>query len=68
MESVKQGSACVGITSSTHCVVAALKRAPSELASHQQKCFKVDEHMGMVISGLTSDGRSLLGSVFLFMV
>lgn len=65
MESVKQGSACVGLTSATHVVIAALKRAPSELASHQQKCFKVDEHIGMVISGLTSDGRSLLRCVLL---
>ena len=60
MEAVKQGSACVGLTSATHAVLAALKRAPSELASHQQKVFKVDDHMGIAISGLTSDGRSLL--------
>ena len=60
MEAVKQGSACVGLTSATHAVLAAIKRAPSELASHQQKVFKVDEHMGIAISGLTSDGRSLL--------
>jgi len=59
MEAVKQGSACVGLTSATHAVIGALKRAPSELASAQQKAFKVDEHMGIVISGLTADGRSL---------
>ena len=63
MEAVKQGSACVGLTSATHVVLAALKRAPSELASHQQKVFKVDEHMGIAISGLTADGRSLLTCV-----
>ena len=60
MEAVKQGSACVGATSATHAVIGALKRAPSELASAQQKCFKVDNNMGIVISGLTADGRSLL--------
>ena len=63
MEAVKQGSACVGATSRTHAVVAALKRAPSELAAAQQKCFKVDDHAGIVISGLTADGRSLLKCV-----
>lgn len=59
MEAVKQGSACVGTTSGTHVVLAALKRSPSELASYQQKVFRIDDHVGMVISGLTSDGRSL---------
>ena len=56
---MKQGSACVGATSATHAVLAALKRSPSELAGHQQKVFRLDDHMGIVISGLTSDGRSL---------
>jgi len=56
---VKQGSACVGVTSATHVVLAALKRSPSELAGYQQKVFRLDEHMGMCISGLTADGRSL---------
>jgi 20S proteasome subunit alpha 6 len=59
MEAVKQGSACVGATSETHAVLAALKRSPSELASYQQKVFRIDDHMGIVISGLTADGRSL---------
>lgn len=59
MEAVKQGSACVGVTSDTHVVLAALKRTPSELASYQQKVFRIDDHMGIVISGLTADGRSL---------
>jgi hypothetical protein len=63
MEAVKQGSACVGLTSRTHVVLVALKRAPSELAAHQQKVFKVDEHMGIAFSGLTCDGRSLLTCV-----
>lgn len=49
--------------SSTHAVLAALKRAPSELASHQPKVFKVDDHLGVAVSGLVSDGRSLLRSM-----
>ena len=51
------------LQSSTHCVLAALKRAPSELASHQPKVFKVDDHLGVAVSGLVSDGRSLLRSM-----
>lgn len=41
----------------------AIKRAPSELASHQPKVFKVDDHLGVAVSGLVSDGRSLLRSM-----
>lgn len=35
-------------------------RSPSELAAYQQKAFRVDDHIGVVISGLTADARSLL--------
>jgi len=59
MEAVKQGSACVGLKSQTHAVVCTLKRSSSQLASHQQKIFKVDEHVGVAIAGLTSDARVL---------
>ena len=53
----------ISFQSSTHAVLAALKRAPSELASHQPKVFKVDDHLGVAVSGLVSDGRSLLRSM-----
>jgi len=59
MEAVKQGSAAVGLKSKTHAVLATLKRAPSELSSYQRKVFKIDDHMGIAISGLTADGRIL---------
>jgi 20S proteasome subunit alpha 6 len=59
MEAVKQGSACVGIVSSTHAVLVAVKRSPGELAGYQQKVFRIDDHIGIGISGLTADGRSL---------
>lgn len=59
MEAVKQGSACVGVRSKTHVVLAGIKKSPGELASYQQKMFRLDDHLGMVMSGLTSDGRSL---------
>ncbi|GFR50702.1 hypothetical protein Agub_g12959, partial [Astrephomene gubernaculifera] len=59
MEAVKQGSCAVGLTSSTHVVLATLKRSQSELSSFQRKVFKIDDHMGIAIAGLTGDGRSL---------
>mmetsp|Transcript_36344 Transcript_36344/g.102671 ORF Transcript_36344/g.102671 Transcript_36344/m.102671 type:complete len:268 (-) Transcript_36344:40-843(-) len=59
MEAVKQGSAAVGLRSNTHVVLATLKRAASELSSFQKKIFKIDDHMGVAIAGLTADGRIL---------
>lgn len=38
-------------------VLVALKMQPHELASHQEKVFDIDDHMGMVFSGLTADAR-----------
>jgi 20S proteasome subunit alpha 6 len=59
MEAVKLGSACVGLKSKTHALVCAVKRSPSELSSYQRKIFKIDDHVGIAISGLTADARSL---------
>lgn len=59
MESVKQGSACVGVRSKTHVVLGALKRSVSELSSHQKKLLEIDDHIGMGMAGLTADARSL---------
>lgn len=59
LEAVKQGSAVVGLRSKSHAVLVALKRAPSELASHQRKMLKIDNHIGMGFAGLTSDARVL---------
>ena len=59
MQSVKQGSACVGLRSNTHPVLGALKRSVSELSSHQKKLLEIDDHIGMGIAGLTADARSL---------
>jgi 20S proteasome subunit alpha 6 len=38
----------------------ALKRSPDKLAAYQKKLYKVDDHMGVGMSGLTADGRSLV--------
>lgn len=59
MEAVKQGSACVAARSKNMAVVVALKRAENDLGSHQKKVFKVDDHMGIGISGLIADARAL---------
>lgn len=59
MESVKQGSACVGLRSSSHAVLGAIKRSVSELSSHQKKILEIDNHIGMAMAGLTADARSL---------
>merc|ERR1712087_777044 len=58
-EAVKQGSTSLGLKSNTHIVLVGLKKSPHELASYQEKVFEVDEHMGIVISGMTADARFL---------
>lgn len=59
MEAVKQGSATVGLKSKDHAILVALKRAPSELSSHQKKILHIDDHIGISIAGLTADARLL---------
>lgn len=51
MESVKQGSACVGLRNNKCCVLDALKRSVSELSSHQKKLLVIDDHMVIGIAG-----------------
>ena len=57
MEAIKQGSACVGLRSKDYVVLAAIRMQKSELSSYQQKLFKVDDHIGIGISGLNADAR-----------
>ncbi len=45
--------------SDSHVVLATLKRSESELSTYQRKVFKIDDHMGIAIAGLTADGRVL---------
>jgi len=59
MESVKQGSCCVGLRGSSSVVLGALKRSVSELSSHQKKILNIDDHLAIAISGLTADARTL---------
>lgn len=59
MEAVKLGSATVGLKSKDYAVLIALKRATSELSSHQQKILRVDDHIGISMAGITADARIL---------
>lgn len=59
MQAVKQGSAVVGLRSDSAAVLVSLKRSMDDLASYQQKVFKLDEHMGIGISGVIADARIL---------
>lgn len=47
-----KGSACVGLKSKTHAVIATLMRSSSELGSYQKKILRIDDHMGIAIAGL----------------
>jgi len=59
LEAVKQGSAAIGLRSDKFALVATVKRSGSELASHQKKIFKIDDHCGIAIAGLVADARVL---------
>ncbi|KAL5280971.1 PSMA1 family protein [Megaselia abdita] len=59
MEAVKLGSATVGLKNKDYAVLVALKRASSELSSHQKKIIPIDDHIGISISGITADARVL---------
>ena len=58
-KAVTQGMPTVAIRSNTHAVVACVMHKPSEFSSYQPKIFKIDEHIGIAMSGLTADGRGL---------
>ena len=45
--------------SSTHIVLASIKRTSAEMGTFQRKLFKIDDHLGIGVSGLISDGRNL---------
>jgi 20S proteasome, alpha and beta subunits len=71
MEAVKYGAICVGLRSNTHAVrfnffqliqkvLCAIKKSSSELADYQEKIFKIDDKIGMVMSGIVADGSKLI--------
>jgi 20S proteasome subunit alpha 6 len=60
MEAVKQGSAIVACRSGSVIVFASLKRSSSKLSSYQEKIFKMENKIGVAVSGLTADGSSII--------
>ena len=58
MEAVNQGNLLIGAKSKTHLVLIGFKTAPNEKLSYfPEKLFKVSNHIGIGIAGLTPDGR-----------
>jgi 20S proteasome subunit alpha 6 len=41
-------------------VFASLKRSSSKLSSYQEKIFKMENKIGVAVSGLTADGSSII--------
>jgi len=62
LELVKRGSPIVGIRSNEGVVLAALEPKLSKLAapSNSKKIFKIDDHVGVAIAGLSPDARVLI--------
>ena len=59
-EAVNQGNLLIGVKSNTHVVLIGFKTAPNEKLSYfPEKLFKVSNHIGIGICGLTPDGRLL---------
>jgi 20S proteasome subunit alpha 6 len=59
MKAIEQGEAVLALRSENDVVICSIKRARSELADPTQKIFKIDDHMGIGIAGLTADARVL---------
>lgn len=60
MEAVKQGACTAGAVSKTHVVIVAIKRSPDRtISEHLSKMFRIDNHIGISIAGLTPDARVL---------
>ena len=58
MEAVRQGSISIGLKSDDYAVLIGLKRGPHTMAGYQEKIFKIDEHTGLIMSGITADGSN----------
>jgi 20S proteasome subunit alpha 6 len=57
MEAVNQGNCLIGLRNDKYVVLCGLKTTANEkLAYYQEKLYRVSNHMGIGISGLTPDG------------
>lgn len=60
LNAVTNGTCVVGIKSAKYSVIAAFKKKQqSDFSSYDEKLFKVDDHCGIGIAGLTADARVL---------
>ncbi|MGQ4913659.1 MAG: archaeal proteasome endopeptidase complex subunit alpha [Candidatus Asgardarchaeia archaeon] len=61
-EAVRRGTPAIGVKSKEGVILVVQKKATSKLEdiSYLHKIFKVDEHVGVAISGLHADGRRLV--------
>jgi len=68
LETVRRGSTVLGITCPEGVVLAAEERTSTKLqdTSYIWKIFKIDEHIGAAISGLSSDARVLVDQARIF--
>lgn len=68
LELVKRGSPIVGVRSDEGVVLAALEPQLSKLAAPQnsKKIYRIDDHVGVAIAGLSPDARVLIRQARLF--
>lgn len=59
MEAVKQGTVVLALKSDKVAVLACYKEKITGAAQDKKKLFKIDDHMGIGIAGMTADGRVL---------
>lgn len=61
MEAVKQGTAVIGARNNDLVVLTCIKRNTSKLAGYQKKLYKIDDHIGAAVSGITADAKVICG-------
>ncbi|MFQ3275046.1 MAG: proteasome alpha subunit [Candidatus Nanohaloarchaea archaeon] len=59
-EAVKKGATALGLTYDNGVVLAATRSNHQLKVRNPEKVFKVDDHLGLVTSGLVADGRTLV--------
>ncbi len=59
-EAVKKGATALGLTYEDGVVLAATRNNQKLKVRNPEKVFKVDDHVGLVTSGLVADGRTLV--------
>ena len=61
IEAVRQGTTAIGVKSKDGVIFAVEKRKlPLQESMGSEKLFKIDDHVGVAIAGLTADARTLV--------